>query len=733
MRCTRDVPHTMAGRAWIETLAEHPALRSAVDTPPPADQRVARVAVRGTDLIAVVDNELRIVSLSGAKRGQDAYKVLRSPELNFRVQSVLVNATGKLLAAVGTHQVAIMVLPRRGYEKRVGSHIDVTVVPVGAFYHAPQGSTPIAQCVWHALGENSASLLVLTADGVVREYDVTHNVDEPQQTVVCVPQSPKRGGFSAEDDDSMIAQSLAVGADCATDDWLSLSLFVLMRNGDVWALCPFLPKHAVVSVRAVHALAARESSDPGKGGAPLRYVGALLRQIDTGDQARVTSPHIVAMPPRPQGPLLYKPEPVELDEENAPLASDLLLTWIGGQDAPRIPVMCIANCDGRVDVCFLPDLMAPAWEERVPPTLAVYESIDLGATDHEYPVFLYADPLYPDVFVATSRHGVYTVSFQDWSEPLVKGVVAVDRSLLRDAMAQGTRSRVTREVEAKGPAVVGVAVISDVYLSYALLALTSDGQLVVKEPELRVTEENEPTEPEIKGDEPAYRSLIGSGLAIPDTLKRTKAAPQVSAPIDGTPGALRTFGTAAAHYQTQIGEVVQAGNAVQAHLDLQLHELARQLDKLAAIESSADSFNASAPIAERLERVSEAQAATVQRIDSLLQRLMDKHQPQLSVYEHRWFDELQRMAREFGVADAGARYVALERLRRVRANANQLEHQFSVLRPSIDSWRNTTQHARERLGSKQLERVERQLVHEAAVLSLARAKAQYLQAALRTS
>lgn len=731
----------MASRAWLEALAAHPALRSAADAPPPHGVRTARTAVRGTDLIAAIDGELRILSLSEAKRGATAYKTLVSPELTITPECLLVNATGKLLAVVGTHEVIIVVLPRRGYERQVGARLDVMAVRVGSFFHTPQSEAPIAQCIWHPLGANSASLLVLTTDAVVREYDVTHNVDEPQQTLTCAPlpraHAHARGGggggaFSADDDDSCVAVALAVG-DCGTSDWLTLTLFVLMQNGDVWALCPFLPRHAVLRTQTVHALAALESREA-HSGAPLRFVGALLRQIGgsgaaggAGELAHVTSPHIAARPPRPQGPLLFQPPPLELDEECAPAASDLLVTALG-DGAARIPLLCIANCDGRVDICILAEPLAPAWDEPArPPTLSVYESIDLGVAAHTR-VLLTADPLYPDTFVATSRHDVHVVALA-WGDAAAAALA--DGGDVEAVLRERRGAHVTHEAHVDGAAVVGAVMLSDVYLSYALLALTSDAQLLAKELALRVPHDDAaPAEP---APAPAYHSLI-KPLRIPDAVRappRARAPPPAAAaasagPVESTPACLRTFGTAAAHVRDELAAVVNAGNAVQAHLDLQLHEHARLLSKLAAVAARAADICDASPLAARIARVADAQAAAVHRLDALLQRLMDKHQPQLSVYEHRWFDELQRMAREFGVADAGARFAALERLRR-------LEHQFAVLRPSLAAYREqAAPAAHERLGTRQLERVERQLAHEAAVLALARAKAQYLQTALRT-
>ena len=183
---------------WQEALSTHPIV---TERRPPNERggaditrRTSLLATRGTDLLAVVDNELRMTSVAYAKRhveqgeGALSYKVLTNEALNFPIQSILVNSTGKLLAVVGVYEVVIVILPRRGYMKQVGTALPVKAVRVGTYYHAPHGTSPIAQCRWHPYGAGGVSFIVLTEDAVVREYDVSHDVDEPQQTLAVLGQ-----------------------------------------------------------------------------------------------------------------------------------------------------------------------------------------------------------------------------------------------------------------------------------------------------------------------------------------------------------------------------------------------------------------------------------------------------------------------------------------------------------------------------------------------------------------
>lgn len=131
-------------------------------------------------------------------------------------------------------------------------------LPVGAFYHSLPGSPSFASALWHPLGRDASSLLILTSDSTLREYTVSSSLDEPSQTLsfsrastsagpgAAAAATPTRGfGLSGVDRDAQTAVALCVGE--GKGDWGPLTLYALMRNGDIVSLCPFLPKKACVS------------------------------------------------------------------------------------------------------------------------------------------------------------------------------------------------------------------------------------------------------------------------------------------------------------------------------------------------------------------------------------------------------------------------------------------------------------------------------------------------------
>lgn len=717
------------------------------------------------------------------------------------------NPSGRLLAAVGTHELAIVILPRRGYMRQVGARIGVCAVRVGAFYHAQHGNAAIAECQWHPLGDGGSSLFVLTDDALLREYDVVSDVDEPQQSILCIKSSmasSRSATLSANDDDQTCAVGFALG--CGSDEarsspsashlwstcapnWLYLTVFVLMRNGDIWALCPVMPKRALVSPAAIRAIAAYEDAqshnEPSAGVQRLqrRYLVSLLRQLSSNepdvlaadlsashlapppqeDEAdapvQVTAPGTVPNRIQPQGPLLLRPSPRELSDEDAPVSSDIAFVHLApAEGAPAwLDVLCVTTRDGRVDVCLLLERIRPAWVQatqkaQAQPTLAVYESVDLqlaetrtstDLNENNY-VQLLPDPLYPDTFFVVHADGVDVLSMRPWTSGLLASMRTGDTLAISGALAENAHSDVTHLVRSSpqtaNEGILGAVVVNEVYLSYFLCALTAGADIVATELNLRTARDNVGSEGEAKPAEaaatPAYQSLLakngafeGAALVTAAGAARAPSAPAKGAELRATPQDLRAFGRAAEDIHKRVRDVVHAANAVQARLDVQLHEMTRQLQHLDSLRQRATQLcgdnGADPAVVARLASVQRQQQKTLQRVDSLLQRLMEGHQPQLSVYERRWFDELQRMAREFGVDTSKAPSPAHDRLQK-------LAHQLEVLRPSLWQYkqRMDEQMPSAMLGTAQLKRIETILAQEAHVLTQARHKVQQLQMAV---
>lgn len=166
---------TMPDVSWLTTIQSHPIFEqgTALASRPPR----RAIAVRNTDLLVAVGTEIRMTSLLEIKHQgstewplRSPYKVLASDALDFHVTSIVVNPTGKFLIAMGTHRIAVVVLPRPGTVSSVGTSIPVNAGLVGKYWHHESSGRAgaIADCKWHPWGHNGTSLVVLTRDGQLR-------------------------------------------------------------------------------------------------------------------------------------------------------------------------------------------------------------------------------------------------------------------------------------------------------------------------------------------------------------------------------------------------------------------------------------------------------------------------------------------------------------------------------------------------------------------------------------
>jgi nucleoporin NUP82 len=130
-------------------------------------------------------------------------------------------------------------------------------VQIGQFYHGAEESAPVAKIDWHPWGEAGSTLLVMTTDGKFRsvvtecaptpllhnygrEYDISLDTEEPQQMLTFVP--AKKSSFALEDESEREVTSFTFGKGKA--DWGPLTVYAVMKSGDIYAICPYLPQNA---------------------------------------------------------------------------------------------------------------------------------------------------------------------------------------------------------------------------------------------------------------------------------------------------------------------------------------------------------------------------------------------------------------------------------------------------------------------------------------------------------
>ncbi|KAI0796551.1 nuclear pore component-domain-containing protein [Abortiporus biennis] len=500
------------------------------DGPTPSGRRQVMI-IRESDLIVASGSEVRIAPLGDSKlskSGGKAYKILNTPNVSFEIHTMALNPNAKLLAIAGAFQVAVIVLPRSGFTKLVPTAVECKSIQIGQYYHAAQSSPPIAKIEWHPWGQGGTTLLVMTVDGKLREYDIALDTEEPQQVLSFVPEK-KSKSFVAEDPTEREVVSFTLGKGNA--DWGPLSVYALMKSGDIYAISPYMPQNASVPSSYIHALdcfvhAKQEylSQSHLEGGTSSslntlydyqhRYVSALLKQLPPGT-AFPAAPRAINMHPpttiksKPirQGPFLLQPSPRELDGSEGVDATDITYLTFGTNDdeesdgeTERLGVVLITSKDGKVDICLDVEKVEAKWEHRGHvnndlPMLAVYETIDLGLVFNlsrssakellqgNHPVFL-RDPIQDETVYVYHAFGVHALLLG----PLLRNLAAALRD---DNSNDGTEDGLVTALGNSGSVVVqpllttfsverkcsnpviGVAVPNDVYLTYSIFILTS--------------------------------------------------------------------------------------------------------------------------------------------------------------------------------------------------------------------------------------------------------------------
>ncbi|PIL37279.1 hypothetical protein GSI_00972 [Ganoderma sinense ZZ0214-1] len=488
----------------LSSLPDFVDLDPAEDKPTPCGRRQA-IVVKDADLIAAVGSEIRITSLGDSKgarnTSQKTYKILHTPSVQFEIHQIALNPNGRLLAIAGAFQVAVIVLPRTGYNKLV---------------------TATVEC---------------------KEYDISEDADEPQQTLSFFPEKKKGSSFLADDGGEREAISFALGKGRA--DWGPLTVYAVMRSGDIYAISPYMPKNASIPSSYVHALECYVSakleflstSTTGKSSSSdslttlydyqRKYVNALLKQLPPGTAwpatARLVSMHpptTIKNPCARQGPFLLQPAPRNLEASEGGDATDIVYMSFGDDAAEesegeteRLGLILVAFQDGKVDVYLDVEKVEARWENKQHPStdlpmLAVYESIDLGIVSSlkksssnvgqslldliqgNHPSFL-LDPIHDDNLYVYHAFGAHVLNVgallkslasvlrdSNESEANSSSGMEVGLETVKSTDVQPVLLTFSTEHKSSTP-VVGVAIPNDVYLTYSIFVLTSSMRMSV--------------------------------------------------------------------------------------------------------------------------------------------------------------------------------------------------------------------------------------------------------------
>ncbi|KAI2636420.1 hypothetical protein GGS26DRAFT_589026 [Hypomontagnella submonticulosa] len=466
------------------------------------------------------------------------------------IQQLIISPYADFMAVVTSHTVRILLLPDSAH--LTAPSLD-TIKPkswtLGPTTHV-MNCSPIASAIWHPLGVNGSSLVTVTKDAIVRVWEISQkdrwSFDAPTLTIdlkkladgtsldqnfAATPDVTNKG-FSPDCFEMDVAAACFAGR--GSGGWSPMTLWIAMREGDVYALCPLLPNHWAppptlipsLSISIVGNLAAVEDDPNVSEQAKLLAQQQLdwMSDLDNQEPRVIEGPpgepptEIFARPLRPgivprlQGPFDLELSPESEDELDTRLTDifaigqkldtdelmmgeddELDMEDVEGEGL-SLSILCLLSPSGQVRVCLDLDGVQAQWlpprnKSKAmgrlieSPSLLTFQSMDiltsLEVTDKAWPTFS------PDV---TSRYSFYVthpssithVSLSPWVfrlESELQGDSQAGSEFRIDLLVNGQssiRERLytnTAQGDAQLPLAASVA-IRDPDLGYFLLSAT---------------------------------------------------------------------------------------------------------------------------------------------------------------------------------------------------------------------------------------------------------------------
>lgn len=298
----------------------------------------------------------------------------------------------------------------------------------------------------------------------------------------------------------------------------------------------------------------------------------------------------------------------------------------------------------------------------------------------------------------------------------------------------------SNKLQHRGSTIAGLALISDAYLGVAAVFLTRQHQVIavnIARQHNFGPDSSETLKPfESNGKQSATLAVLprlksytpledASPLVLPGMLSNTTKSASTrfanvhngSIPskvtsdgkLDVTIDALRSTGRAADTLDASIRTLIAAANQIQERLELHMRELPRQQGKFRDIDDKLREMDSifTENYAERIKIVRSFQTKLDHRADRLLQRLIDASQPELSSFELRWLDELDRIQKTVAGDMRKQSNSGLD------ARVKRLKEQMDTLHPQVrehDLCSSSAQQAR--IGQSQKQNIEAALLHE---------------------
>ncbi|KAM5345455.1 hypothetical protein ACJ41O_011317 [Fusarium nematophilum] len=402
------------------------------------------------------------------------------------IRQLIISPNSNFLAILTTHTVHICVLPDPSHltSEDVGP-LKPKIFTLGPTTHVTSRS-PIMSALWHPLGVNGSCIVTVTADAIVRLWELSTadrwSFDSPTTSVdlkklvdgttldqdFSASTSTTNKAFSPDSFEMEVAA--ASFSTKGAGGWNPMTLWVSMREGDVYALCPLLPQRWAppptlipsLSVSIVTTVASIED-DPEVGEQEKLLAQQQLEwmgELDSQEPQMVDGPigepitEIYTRPSRPgviprlQGPFELQSDPDTGDELDTSITDMLVIGKKteteelmmgededldmddGDQEGLSLAVICLLSTSGQVRVYLDLEGIQAQWlppknksklgrllAESDPPSLLSFQAIDtmspVEVNEESWPVFS-TDVTSRYNFFVTHHAAITFISLTSW-------------------------------------------------------------------------------------------------------------------------------------------------------------------------------------------------------------------------------------------------------------------------------------------------------------------------------
>lgn len=329
-----------------------------------------------------------------------------------RIRQLSISPRGNYLAIATSHGLRVAVLPAQSHLSSPDTGpIKLSNFQIGSTAHVVERS-PLASVLWHPLGHQGDCLVTITTDAIVRLWELDRNsrgsFDSPSWAVdlkkLADGSSSKEDytpskyhaneGFSPDEVEMEVAASCFGGNGVPGQAaWASMTLWVAMKEGDIYALCPVLPSKfklsdahvsdLATSISTQHAADEADTQDSSlaleKSSQQVSWITEILdQQAVHEDQAnshrvyhRPSKPSTV---PRLQGPCVIQPDCNKIfgitDIHTFPRSDgdgDMTQDSISDlderivNDCMPVDMLCVATNESKIHLFLQPDVPEGLW------------------------------------------------------------------------------------------------------------------------------------------------------------------------------------------------------------------------------------------------------------------------------------------------------------------------------------------------------------------------------------